>query len=174
MRNETQSSQTITQRLSLGKEEIMATAKRATKKATPARRKRAAAKSSAHPVRNRRVSSVVSASDLFEYDTQIRAKRLVERVGNNSLARIIQVSQSQPSRWTEGTEEASIVNQQKMIDLDYIFDQLSLNLYPDQIDDWFESSNPHLGGASPMSVFQVKGLAALLPAIYAVSTGAMS
>lgn len=164
----------FTQRLSLGKEAIMATAKRAVKKATPARRKKAAVKSSAHPIRNRRVSNAASASDLFVYDTQNRTKRLVERVGNNSLARIIQVSQSQPSRWTEGTEEASIINQQKMIDLDYIFDQLSLNLYPDQIDDWFETPNPHLGGASPLNVFQIKGLAALLPAIYAVSTGAMS
>lgn len=162
------------QRLSLGKEAIMAAAKRAAKKAAPARRKKAAAKSSAHSIRNRRVPIAASASDLFVYDTQNRAKRLVERVGNNSLARIIQVNQSQPSRWTEGTEEASIVNQQKMIDLDYIFDQLSLNLYPDQIDDWFETPNPHLGGASPINVFQVKGLAALLPAIYAVSTGAMS
>jgi hypothetical protein len=172
--NHSHSSPIAAQRLSLGKEAIMATAKRAAKKAVPARRKKAAAKSSAHSIRNRRVASSASTSDVFVYDTQNRAKRLVERVGNNSLARIIQVSQSQPSRWTEGTEEASITNQQKMIDLDYIFDQLSLNLYPDQIDDWFEVPNPHLGGASPMNVFQVKGLAALLPAIYAVSTGAMS
>jgi hypothetical protein len=167
------SSPIFTQRLSLGKEAIMAKVKKAAKKAAP-RRKKAAARSSSNALRQRNSTSSPVSEELFIRDPQIRTQRLVSRFGNNSLARIIQVNQSQPSRWSEGHEEASVINQQKLIDLDYIFDQLSLNLYPDQIEEWFEAPNPHLGGASPINVFQIKGLAALLPAIYAVSSGAMA
>ena len=151
----------------------MAKVKKVAKKAAP-RRKKAAVRSSSHTLRQRNSTSSSASKELFVRDPQIRTQRLVSRLGNNSLARIIQVNQSQPSRWSEGHEEASVINQQKLIDLDYIFDQLSLNLYADQIEEWFEAPNPHLGGASPINVFQIKGLAALLPAIYAVSSGAMA
>jgi hypothetical protein len=60
------------------------------------------------------------------------------------------------------------------IDLDYIIDQLSITLYPDQIQDWLQNPSAHLGGAAPINAFQVNGLAAVLPAISALSTGALA
>ena len=122
----------------------------------------------------RRPRITVGAEGLFVLDTKQRTQKLTAVFGNNSLAHIIQVNQSQTSRWSEGNEQASVSNQKKLINLDFIIDQLSLSLYPDQIEEWLENPNPHLGGASPINVFRVNGLAALLPAIYAVASGALA
>lgn len=113
-----------------------------------------------------------NAEGVYLIDAQMRTKKLAAIFGNNSLARIIQVNQSQTSRWIQGDEQASVINQQKLIDLDYIIDQLSITLYPDQIEQWLQNPNAHLGGASPLNVFQVNGLAAVFPAISALATGA--
>jgi hypothetical protein len=150
--------QVITQRLSLGKEVIMAAVKRSKKAAV-----------------DRRVLRIkADSSGLYMVDAQMRTKKLAAIFGNNSLARIIQVNQSQTSRWSEGDEQASVINQQKLIDLDYVIDQLSITLYPDQIQEWLQNPNAHLGGAAPIHAFQVNGLTAVLPAISALSTGAFA
>ena len=115
-----------------------------------------------------------NAEGVYLIDAQMRTKKLAAIFGNNSLARIIQVNQSQTSRWIHGDEQASVINQQKLIDLDYIIDQLSITLYPDQIEQWLQNPNAHLGGASPINVFQVSGLSAVIPAISALSTGAFA
>lgn len=150
--------QDLSQRLSLGEEVIMAGVKKI-KKATANRRT---------------VKIKTNTQGIYVVDAQMRAKKLAAIFGNNSLARIIQVNQSQTSRWSEGDEQASVINQQKLIDLDYIIDQLSITLYPDQIEQWLQNPNAHLGGAAPINVFQVNGLAAVIPAISALSTGAFA
>ena len=146
------------QRLSLGKEVDMAGVKKIEK-----------AKGNRHTVK---IKS--NAEGVYLIDAQMRTKKLAAIFGNNSLARIIQVNQSQTSRWIHGDEQASVINQQKLIDLDYIIDQLSITLYPDQIEQWLQNPNAHLGGASPINVFQVSGLSAVIPAISALSTGAFA
>ena len=146
------------QRLSLGKEVDMAGVKKIEK-----------------AMGNRHTVKIKSnAEGVYLIDAQMRTKKLAAIFGNNSLARIIQVNQSQTSRWIQGDEQASVINQQKLIDLDYIIDQLSITLYPDQIEQWLQNPNAHLGGASPINVFQVSGLAAVIPAISALSTGAFA
>lgn len=150
--------QRVTQRLSLGKEVSM-TGVKGVKKAVSGKRS---------------IKIKADADGIYLVDAQMRTKKLAAIFGNNSLARIIQVNQSQTSRWSEGDEQASLINQQKLIDLDYIIDQLSLTLYPDQIEQWLQNPNAHLGGASPINVFQVNGLASVIPAISALSTGAFA
>ncbi len=150
--------QGITQRLSLG-EGVTMTAVRKVKKAA---------------VGKRALIIKANSDGVYIVDAQMRTKKLAAIFGNNSLARIIQVNQSQTSRWSEGDEQASVINQQKLIDLDYIIDQLSITLYPDQIQDWLQNPNAHLGGAAPIHAFQVNGLTAVLPAISALSTGAFA
>jgi hypothetical protein len=122
----------------------------------------------------RAIKIKAGADGIYMVNAQMRTKKLAAIFGNNSLARIIQVNQSQTSRWSEGDEQASVINQQKLIDLDYIIDQLSLTLYSDQIEQWLQNPNPHLGGATPINVFQVNGLASVIPAISALSTGAFA
>ena len=150
--------QRITQRLSLGEEVVMAGAKKLEKKS--------GAKA--------RLKIKTDIDGVYLINAQMRTKKLVAIFGNNSLARIIQVNQSQTSRWSDGDEQASVINQQKLIDLDYIIDQLAITLYPDQIEEWLQNPNAHLGSASPINVFQVNGLAAVIPAISALSTGAFA
>jgi len=150
--------QGIAQRLSLGEEVVMAGVKKIKKTAGS----------------RRTVKIKTNADGVYLVNAQMRTKKLAAIFGNNSLARIIQVNQSQTSRWSEGAEQASVINQQKLIDLDYIIDQLSITLYPDQIEQWLQNPNAHLGGASPINVFQVNGLAAVIPAISALSTGAFA
>lgn len=150
--------QGITQRLSLGQGVSMTGANKAKKMVTG----------------KRSIKIKADADGIYMVNAQMRTKKLAAIFGNNSLARIIQVNQSQTSRWSEGDEQASVINQQKLIDLDYIIDQLSLTLYPDQIEQWLQNPNAHIGGACPINVFQVNGLAAVLPAISALSTGAFA
>ena len=150
--------QRVTQRLPLGKEVYIAGVKKE-KQAVSGKRS---------------IKIKADADGIYLVNAQMRTKKLAAIFGNNSLARIIQVNQSQTSRWSEGDEQASLINQQKLIDLDYIIDQLSLTLYPDQIEQWLQNPNAHLGGASPINVFQVNGLASIIPAISALSTGAFA
>ena len=150
--------QEFVQRLSLGREGNMAAVKKIEK-----------TMGSRHAIK---IKS--NAEGVYLIDAQMRTKKLAAIFGNNSLARIIQVNQSQTSRWILGDEQASVINQQKLIDLDYIIDQLSITLYPDQIEQWLQNPNAHLGGASPINVFQVSGLASVIPAISALSTGAFA
>lgn len=150
--------QNMTQRLSLGQEVTVAGAKKPKKSV----------------VTGRAIKIKTDSDGIYVVDAKMRTKKLAAIFGNNSLARIIQVNQSQTSRWSEGVEQASVINQQKLIDLDYIIDQLSITLYPDQIEEWLQNPNAHIGGASPINAFQVNGLTAVIPALSALSTGAFA
>lgn len=110
------------------------------------------------------------AATLFPADLQVA--RLVEALGSNTLAELVGVSRSQPSRWRSGKERVSPGNRKKLADLDHVLDRLLLELHPDQASLWLSSPNPHLGGARPVDALRLRGAAAVLPAIDALAAGA--
>jgi uncharacterized protein (DUF2384 family) len=98
--------------------------------------------------------------------------RLISVLGNNTLARILGVSNSQPSRWRTGKEQVSPENRRKLADLDHVLERLLLEVYPDQAGDWLNSPNAHLGGGTPLDVLALRGAAPVLDAIDALAAGA--
>lgn len=112
------------------------------------------------------------AAELFRVDDQV--ERVIAVLGNNTVAQLLGVSTSQPSRWRSGKEQVSPANRAKLADLDYVLNRLLLELYPDQVAMWLTGANAHLGGARPVDVLQLRGAAAILPAIDALAVGAFA
>lgn len=100
--------------------------------------------------------------------------RVVEALGNNVVADILGVARSQPSRWRSGAEQLSPSNRKRVSDLDHVLDRLLLELHPDIAGLWLTGPNPHLGGARPIDVLELRGAAAVLPAIDALAAGAFA
>ena len=118
----------------------------------------------------------ISISPLAEagYSADGPVARIVDALGNNVAADILGVSRSQPSRWRSGKERLSPENRKRVSDLDHVLDRLLLELYPDQAGIWLTGPNPHLGGARPVDVLELRGAAAVLPAIDALAAGAFA
>lgn len=119
-----------------------------------------------------KLTVAAGAADLFRADDQVQ--RVIAVLGSNAVARVLGVSNSQPSRWRSGMEQVSAENRRKLSDLDYVLDRLLLELYPDDVGMWLTSPNAHLGGARPADVLQLRGPAAVLPAIDALTVGAFA
>ena len=115
---------------------------------------------------------IVRAEAATAFSPESTVQRLVSVLGSNTLARILGVANSQPSRWRAGKEQISQENRRKLVDLDHVLERLLLEIHPDQAGDWLGSPNAHLGGATPLDVFAVHGAAPVLDAIEALAVGA--
>lgn len=116
----------------------------------------------------------VSPAAEARYTAQAPVARVVEALGNNVVADLLGVSRSQPSRWRSGQERLSPENRKRISDLDHVLDRLLLELHSDQAGLWLTGPNPHLGGARPVDVLELRGAAAVLPAIDALASGAFA
>jgi len=113
-----------------------------------------------------------NATAAFAPDTSVG--RLIDVLGNNALARILGVSNSQPTRWRQGKESISPASRRRLSDLDHVLDRLLMELWPDQAGDWLTSPNAHLGGALPIDVLVLRGAGPVLEAIDALAVGAFA
>ena len=113
-----------------------------------------------------------NATAAFAPDTSV--VRLIDVLGNNALARILGVSNSQPTRWRQGKESISPASRRRLSDLDHVLDRLLMELWPDQAGDWLTSPNAHLGGAFPIDVLVLHGAGPVLEAIDALAVGAFA
>jgi hypothetical protein len=103
--------------------------------------------------------------------TAQKLAHLVESMGNNWVAGMLEVSPSQPSRWRTGEEGISPENARQLTDLEYVMSRL-LQLYsPSLAKVWLESYNAHLEGR-PVDVFHLRGALAVAEAIDAEAQGA--
>lgn len=109
--------------------------------------------------------------ELGIYQSQPQVVRLIDLLGNNLLADLLGVSQSQPSMWKSGKERVSSENQRKLSDLDHVMNRLLIEMHPEQATQWLQGNNPHLNFARPMDVLVLKGPSRVLDAIDALSSG---
>lgn len=109
------------------------------------------------------------ASALFEVPGEV--ERVVAALGSNTVADLLGVSRSQPSRWRKGAEGISPVNRARLADLDYVLNRLLQVLWPQQAGAWLTAPNPHLGGR-PVDVLAARGAAPVIVAIDALAQGA--
>lgn len=99
---------------------------------------------------------------------------LIDVLGNNQLAELLQVSRSQPSRWRAGKEGLAPENERKVLDLDYVVRRLHQLWTARVAEVWLRSPNAHLGGASPIEVLRRRGVAEVISALDAEAEGAFA
>lgn len=109
------------------------------------------------------------AAALFAAPDEI--ERVIAALGSNTVAELLGVATSQPSRWRRGTERISPANRARLVDLDHILSRLLQVLWPDQAGAWLTAPNPHLGGR-PIDVLALRGAGPVITAIDALAQGA--
>jgi hypothetical protein len=105
--------------------------------------------------------------------TEEKLERLVDSLGSNRVADLLDVSRSQPSRWRSRAEGIAADNERRLLDLEYVMSRL-LRLYPPAVaDTWLASHNAHLG-ARPIDVLKTSGALPVVQAIDAEEQGAFA
>ena len=153
----------------------------AAKSAAGKRSKRTAAKSEGAgtlastvktPATTTRVATRTTAAASTAWKPDVRAAHVVSVLGNKRTARMLSVSESQPSRWRNAQEVPSPQVAPALVDLDHIIARLQLLWDTAVIGDWLEGPNGFLEGARPIDVLLVHGSIPVLEAIEAEASGA--
>ncbi|MGH8957809.1 MAG: antitoxin Xre/MbcA/ParS toxin-binding domain-containing protein [Acidimicrobiia bacterium] len=105
------------------------------------------------------------------YEDRGLVERVVSVLGSNTVAKLLGVSRSQPSRWRSGEEQMSPLNRARLTDLDHVLNRLLQVLWPEEAGAWLTAVNPHLGGR-PVDVLALRGSGLVIEAIDALAQGA--
>lgn len=101
-----------------------------------------------------------------------RTRWLADAVGGvRSLADLLGVSPSQPSRWARGEERPSARVAPLLIDLEHVLARVRLVWAEPASGVWMTSSNSHLAGARPIDVLTNVGPGPVLEALDAEAWG---
>ena len=101
-----------------------------------------------------------------------RAARLVRVLGNKAVAQLLNVSESQPSRWKTGEEVPSARFAPLLVDLDHVVGRLLLIWDQSVVFDWLTGPNGFLEGARPIDVIAARGTNEVVEAVEAEAAGA--
>jgi len=98
--------------------------------------------------------------------------RIVEALGTNAAARVLDADRAQVSRWGAGTEAVSAEMGRRIVDLHDILTRI-LRVYSRSAASlWLMGSEPLLGGARPIDVLAIEGASSVIRAIDGISQGA--
>jgi hypothetical protein len=128
-----------------------------------------------HPVPHRsrsRQSTPIKTTTGLAWAPDERAARLVGVLGNKGVAQLLNVSESQPSRWKTGQEVPSARSAPLLVDLDHVVGRLLLIWDSSVILDWLTGANGFLEGARPIDVIAVRGTTEVVEALEAEAAGA--
>lgn len=139
--------------------------KRVQKAATPTTRRRR------QPATNSIDQLLIGPGAAALYEDRELIERVVSVLGSNTVAKLLGVSRSQPSRWRSGEERMSPPNQARLTDLDHVLNRLLQVLWPEEAGAWLTAINPHLGGR-PVDVLALRGSGPVIEAIDALAQGA--
>ena len=98
--------------------------------------------------------------------------RIVEALGTNAAARVLDADRAQVSRWGAGTEPVSAEMGRRIVDLHDVLTRI-LRVYSRSAASlWLIGSEPLLGGARPIDVLAIEGASPVIRAIDGISQGA--
>lgn len=104
---------------------------------------------------------------------QQRAGFLIRALGSQTrVADLLEVSRSQPGKWSKGEELPSPERARALIDLDHVVARVVSWLGPDMTISWLNGSNAFLDGARPIDVLRVRGSSEVIDALDAEMSGA--
>jgi uncharacterized protein (DUF2384 family) len=92
-------------------------------------------------------------------------------LGNKGVAQLLNVSESQPSRWKTGEEVPSARSAPLLVDLDHVVGRLLLIWDSSVILDWLTGPNGFLEGARPIDVIATRGTTEVVEAVEAEAAG---
>lgn len=104
----------------------------------------------------------------------LRTSFLVGVLGNKRTAEMLNVSQSQPSRWRRSAEVPSAAVAPLLVDLDHVVARLTLVWDTSLVGQWLLSPNAHLEGSRPIDVLAARGSSEVVDAIEAEAAGAFA
>ncbi len=97
--------------------------------------------------------------------------KVVSAVGSNVAARLVDVDQSQVTRWRKGAPISAEMGRRILACYDVLV--RALRLFPQDIAAaWLFGSEPLLGGARPIDVLAVRGPAPVIRALEGIEQGA--
>ena len=100
--------------------------------------------------------------------------RIVEAVGTNEAARLLDADRAQVSKWGSNRESISADMGRRIVDLHDILTRIVRVFEPEAAAQWLTGSEPLLGGARPIDVLAIRGAAPIIRAIDAISQGAFA
>jgi uncharacterized protein (DUF2384 family) len=97
--------------------------------------------------------------------------RIVEALGTNATARLLDADRAQVSRWSSHKESISAEMGRRIVDLHDVLTRI-LRVYPREAASlWLSGSEPLLGGARPIDVLANEGAPAVIRAIDGIAQG---
>lgn len=98
--------------------------------------------------------------------------RIIEGLGTNATARLLDADRGQVSRWTSRKESISAEMGRRIVDLHDVLTRI-LRVYPREAASlWLGGSEPLLGGARPIDVLATEGASPVIRAIDGIAEGA--
>src|SRR3954447_13164958 len=98
--------------------------------------------------------------------------RIVEALGTNAAARVLDADRAQVSRWGAGTEPVSAEMGRRIVDLHDVLTRILRVYSRPAASVWLLGSEPLLGGARPIDVLATEGASPVIRAIDGISQGA--
>jgi uncharacterized protein (DUF2384 family) len=151
------------------------------KKATAARKKAAArpARSPvsalivdriAIPAGSVRIKATVDPAALIRRDLQ----QVVEILGLNQSARVLEVDRSQLSRCVKNAEGIGASLSSRITNLRFVLTRAFQVMHADEVGPWLTEPEPLLGGSIPLNVLAIDGPARVVEALDAIVSGAFA
>lgn len=98
--------------------------------------------------------------------------RVVEALGTNAAARLLDADRAQVSRWNAGKESISAEMGRRIVDLHDVLTRILRVFPPEAASLWLGGSEPLLGGARPIDVLVTEGASPVIRAIDGIAQGA--
>jgi hypothetical protein len=139
----------------------------------PKRRKKAAAARPFSPLvapTAVRIKKPISVTALANRDLE----RIVEILGQNQAARILDVDRSQLSRCIRGAEGIGSTLAVRITNLQYVLTRALQVMHADEVGPWLTEGEPLLGGSIPLNVLAIDGPAPVVAALDALVSGAFA
>lgn len=100
--------------------------------------------------------------------------RIIDALGTNAAARLLDADRAQVSRWASGTEAVGQEMGRRIVDLHDVLTRIMRVYGPEPAAMWLVGSEPLLGGARPIDVLAAEGAAPVIRAIDGIAEGAFA
>jgi hypothetical protein len=117
-----------------------------------------------------RVVRIRTVQPTDAYSPAAIARRVIDVLGNNTVASLLGVNQDRPGRWASGQAEPHEENRMQLADLDAFAGHLLATFTPEQAVLWLEGHDPYLD-ARPLDVYRLEGAGPVIEAMKAYEQG---
>jgi hypothetical protein len=100
--------------------------------------------------------------------------RVIDALGTNAAARLLDADRAQVSRWSSGKESVGPEMGRRIVDLHDVLTRILRVFNRDVAAVWLLGSEPLLGGARPIDVLALEGAAPVIRAIDGIMQGAFA